>query len=68
DDLGQQVSHDADNDMGYDLSDRDDEVEFTDEESSDDEDEVVEVFRIDTNVFDFETPMCNAFKELNYLL
>ncbi|GKC76245.1 hypothetical protein Tco_1127019, partial [Tanacetum coccineum] len=31
----------------------DDEVE-----SSDDMDEVVEVFRIDTNLFDFETPMC----------
>ncbi|GKC98724.1 hypothetical protein Tco_1168999, partial [Tanacetum coccineum] len=33
----------------------DDEVELTDEESSDDEDEVVEVFRIDTNVFGFKT-------------
>ncbi|GKC98654.1 hypothetical protein Tco_1168929 [Tanacetum coccineum] len=48
----------------------DDEVELTDEESldSDDEDEVAEIFRIDTNVFDFETPMCRAFKEFNYLL
>ncbi|GJY91990.1 hypothetical protein Tco_0507772 [Tanacetum coccineum] len=48
----------------------DDEVELTDEESSDsdDEDEVTEIFRIDTNVFDFETPMCRNFKEFNYLL
>ncbi|GJX59734.1 hypothetical protein Tco_0291124 [Tanacetum coccineum] len=46
----------------------DDEVELTDEESSDDEDDVAEVFRIDTNIFDYETPLCSAFKELNYLL
>ncbi|GKA56580.1 hypothetical protein Tco_0755652 [Tanacetum coccineum] len=46
----------------------DDEVELTDEESSDDKDEVAEVFRIDTNLFNFETPMCEAFKEFNYLL
>ncbi|GJY86062.1 hypothetical protein Tco_0500088 [Tanacetum coccineum] len=43
----------------------DDEVELTDEESSDsdDENEVVEIFKINTNVFDFETPTCKAFKE-----
>ncbi|GKB28975.1 hypothetical protein Tco_0868376 [Tanacetum coccineum] len=48
----------------------DDEVELTDKESSDpdDEDEVSEIFRIDTNAFDFETPMYKAFKEFNYLL
>ncbi|GJT68961.1 hypothetical protein Tco_1028247 [Tanacetum coccineum] len=46
----------------------DDKVELTDEESSDDKDEVAEVFRIDTNLFNFETPMCEAFKEFNYLL
>ncbi|GJU62573.1 hypothetical protein Tco_1244408, partial [Tanacetum coccineum] len=61
----------ADDDMGYDPSDiywirGDDEVELTDEESSDDMDEVAEVFRIDTNLFDFETPMCKAFKEFNW--
>ncbi|GJV52670.1 retrovirus-related pol polyprotein from transposon TNT 1-94 [Tanacetum coccineum] len=70
--------HEADDDMGYDPSDAaftewlgskgDDEVELTDEESSDDMDEVAEVFRIDTNLFNFETPMCKAFKEFNYLL
>nr|GEU69934.1 hypothetical protein [Tanacetum cinerariifolium] len=48
----------------------DDEVELTDEESSifDDEDEVAKIFKIETNVFDFETPLCRAFKEFNYLL
>ncbi|GKF47526.1 hypothetical protein Tco_0137328, partial [Tanacetum coccineum] len=47
----------------------DDEVELTDEESfdSDDEDEVAEIFMIDTNIFDFETPTCKACKEFNYL-
>ncbi|GJR81661.1 hypothetical protein Tco_0152446 [Tanacetum coccineum] len=42
----------AGDDMGYDPSDirGDDEVELTDEESSNDMDEVAEVFRIDTNV------------------
>ncbi|GKE43681.1 hypothetical protein Tco_1470965, partial [Tanacetum coccineum] len=46
----------------------DDEVELTNEESSDSEDEVAKNFRIETNVFDFETPLCRAFKEFNYLL
>ncbi|GJU55525.1 hypothetical protein Tco_1229239 [Tanacetum coccineum] len=46
----------------------DDEVEITDEESSSDEDDIAEVFRIDTNIFDYETPLCSAFKEFNYLL
>ncbi|GJR99254.1 hypothetical protein Tco_0315763 [Tanacetum coccineum] len=62
--------HEANDEMGYDLSDirGDDEVELTDEESSNDMDEVAKVFRIDTNLFNFETPMCKAFKEFNYLL
>ncbi|GKD42665.1 hypothetical protein Tco_1267310 [Tanacetum coccineum] len=52
----------------------DDEVELTDEESSDpndenliDESEVAEIFRIQTNLFNFKTPTCKAFKEFNYL-
>ncbi|GKF39962.1 hypothetical protein Tco_0120023, partial [Tanacetum coccineum] len=62
--------HKVDDDMRYDPSDirGDDEVELTDEESSDDKDEVAEVFRINTNLFNFETPMCTAFKEFKYLL
>ncbi|GJX73043.1 hypothetical protein Tco_0311638 [Tanacetum coccineum] len=46
----------------------DDEVELTDEEFSNNENEIVEVFRIDTNIFDYETPICSAFNEFNYLL
>ncbi|GJW83993.1 hypothetical protein Tco_0157138 [Tanacetum coccineum] len=45
----------------------DDEVELTDEEysNSDNDDEVVEIFRIDTNVFDFETPT-NDDEDVDY--
>ncbi|GJV42320.1 ribonuclease H-like domain-containing protein [Tanacetum coccineum] len=63
----------ADDDMGYDPFDiywiiGDDEVELTDEESSDDEDEIAKVFRLDTNIFDYETPLCSTFNKFNYLL
>nr|GEV95586.1 reverse transcriptase domain-containing protein [Tanacetum cinerariifolium] len=48
----------------------DDKVELNDKESynSNHEGEVVGIFRIETNVFDFETPLCRTFKEFNYLL
>ncbi|GKE39742.1 hypothetical protein Tco_1463147 [Tanacetum coccineum] len=46
----------------------DDEVELTDEESSDNDDEIAKVFRINTNIFDYETPLCSTFNEFNYLL
>ncbi|GJT21949.1 hypothetical protein Tco_0891886 [Tanacetum coccineum] len=53
----------------------DDEVELTDEEFSDpddgnliDKDKVAVIFRIETDIFDFETPICKAFNEFNYLL
>ncbi|GJW40126.1 hypothetical protein Tco_0065971, partial [Tanacetum coccineum] len=72
DDSEQQMSHKFDDDMEYDPSDARgyDEVELADEESSDskDENEVSKFFRIKTNVFDFETPLCRAFKNFNYLL
>nr|GEY75348.1 hypothetical protein [Tanacetum cinerariifolium] len=52
----------------------DDEVEHTDEEFSDhddenliDKDEVAEIFRIKTDIFDFETPICKAFDKFNYV-
>ncbi|GJV46473.1 hypothetical protein Tco_1431009 [Tanacetum coccineum] len=71
-DSKQQMSQESDDDMEYDPSDveGDNEVVLTDEESSDsdDEDEVAKIFRIETNVFDFETPLYRAFKEFNYLL
>ncbi|GJW00681.1 hypothetical protein Tco_1555932 [Tanacetum coccineum] len=54
---------------------RSDEIESTNEEPSDleetnhdDEQEIGGIFRIETNLFDYETPLCEKFKEFNYLL
>ncbi|GJV20128.1 hypothetical protein Tco_1369148 [Tanacetum coccineum] len=54
---------------------RSDEIGPTTEEPSDleetdhdDEQEIGEIFRIKTNLFDYETPLCEKFKEFNYLL
>ncbi|GJV64147.1 hypothetical protein Tco_1474975 [Tanacetum coccineum] len=46
----------------------DDEVELIDEEFFDNEDEIAKFYRIDTNILDYETPICSAFNEFNYLL
>ncbi|GJW66038.1 hypothetical protein Tco_0117922 [Tanacetum coccineum] len=48
----------------------DDEVELTDDENIFfiNEDEIAEVFRIKTNIFDYKTTICAAFNEFNYLL
>ncbi|GJT28011.1 retrovirus-related pol polyprotein from transposon TNT 1-94 [Tanacetum coccineum] len=52
-----------------------DEIKQTNEETSDleatnhdDEQEIGEIFRIETNLFDYETPLYEKFKEFNYLL
>ncbi|GJW76235.1 hypothetical protein Tco_0137917 [Tanacetum coccineum] len=52
-----------------------DEIEPTDEGSSDledtnsdDEQEISEIFRIETNLFNYDTPLCEKFKEFSYLL
>ncbi|GJR33110.1 hypothetical protein Tco_1109342, partial [Tanacetum coccineum] len=51
-----------------------DEIEVSDDESSDlkgywsDKEETVKIFKIETDVFDYETPLCLAFNEFNYLL
>ncbi|GJZ38736.1 hypothetical protein Tco_0585299 [Tanacetum coccineum] len=51
-----------------------DEIEVSDDESSDleeywsDKEETAEIFKIETDVFDYETPLCLAFNEFNYLL
>ncbi|GJY66943.1 hypothetical protein Tco_0469181, partial [Tanacetum coccineum] len=52
-----------------------DEIEPTNEETFDleetnhcDEEEISEIFRIETNLFDYETPLCEKFKEFDYLL
>ncbi|GJT57598.1 hypothetical protein Tco_0992652 [Tanacetum coccineum] len=35
---------------------------------SDDPNDITEIFRIEGNIFDYETPFCKAFNNLNYLL
>ncbi|GJZ32347.1 hypothetical protein Tco_0577783 [Tanacetum coccineum] len=52
-----------------------DKTELTNEKTSnleetnhDDEQEISEIFRIETNLFNYETPLCKKFKEFNYLL
>ncbi|GJT69800.1 hypothetical protein Tco_1029086 [Tanacetum coccineum] len=50
-----------------------DEIEVSDDESFDleeywsDKEETGEIFKIETDVFDYETPLCLAFNEFNYL-
>ncbi|GJR75303.1 putative reverse transcriptase domain-containing protein [Tanacetum coccineum] len=52
----------------------DDEIEVSDNESSDleecwsDKEETTKIFKIETNVFNYKTPLCLAFNEFNYLL
>ncbi|GJR67965.1 hypothetical protein Tco_0014030 [Tanacetum coccineum] len=57
------------------LAGGDNEMEVSDDESfdlkeywSDKEEETAEIFKIETNIFYYETPLCLAFKEFNYLL
>ncbi|GKD01739.1 hypothetical protein Tco_1172013, partial [Tanacetum coccineum] len=38
------------------------------EGGSDVENEITEFFRIETNLFNYKTPLCIAFKEFNHLL
>nr|GEW64293.1 hypothetical protein [Tanacetum cinerariifolium] len=38
------------------------------EANNDDEQETFKIFRIETNLFDYETMLCTEFKELNFLL
>ncbi|GJZ17813.1 hypothetical protein Tco_0553936 [Tanacetum coccineum] len=52
-----------------------DEIEVSDDESSNlkkylsnKEDETAEIFKIEIDIFDYETPLCLAFNEFNYLL
>ncbi|GKF26479.1 hypothetical protein Tco_0082373 [Tanacetum coccineum] len=51
-----------------------DEIEVSDDESSDleeywsDKEETAEIFKIGTDIFYYETPLCLAFIEFNYLL
>ncbi|GJZ09120.1 hypothetical protein Tco_0543403 [Tanacetum coccineum] len=50
------------------LSDHDEEKETEEDDNLNEMDNVPEIFRIEGNLFDFETPLCEAFYEFNYLL
>ncbi|GJU94035.1 hypothetical protein Tco_1318791 [Tanacetum coccineum] len=63
DDSEQRVSHEANDDMGYDPSDVASIIHWSDKEE-----ETAKIFKIETDVFDYETPLCLAFNEFNYLL
>ncbi|GKD62719.1 hypothetical protein Tco_1300228 [Tanacetum coccineum] len=58
--------------VGYKV--RGDEIEASNDKPSDleeywsDKEETAEIFKIDTDVFYYETPLCLAFNEFNYLL
>nr|GEZ10214.1 hypothetical protein [Tanacetum cinerariifolium] len=45
-----------------------DDTSDLEETDHDDEKEIDEIFRIETNLFDYETSLCEEFKEFNYLL
>ncbi|GJS19007.1 hypothetical protein Tco_0413479 [Tanacetum coccineum] len=45
-----------------------DEIDVSDDETSNNDDEIAEVFKIDTDLFNYETLICSAFNEFNYLL
>ncbi|GKE42818.1 hypothetical protein Tco_1470102 [Tanacetum coccineum] len=45
-----------------------DETSDLEETDHDDEQEIGEIFRVETNLFDYETPLCEEFKEFIYLL
>ncbi|GJW16731.1 hypothetical protein Tco_0024167 [Tanacetum coccineum] len=46
----------------------DEELSDLEKENLDEENKIAEIFKIETNIFHFETPLCMAFKEFNYLL
>ncbi|GJS54804.1 hypothetical protein Tco_0628166 [Tanacetum coccineum] len=49
----------------YQLFDNHEEIETNED---DDPDDIAKNFKIKDNLFDFETPLCKAFNEFNYLL
>ncbi|GKB92031.1 hypothetical protein Tco_0964303, partial [Tanacetum coccineum] len=50
------------------LSDHDEEEETEEDDNPNETGNVPEIFKIEGNLFDFETPLCEAFYEFNYLL
>ncbi|GJW23912.1 hypothetical protein Tco_0037723 [Tanacetum coccineum] len=50
------------------LSDHDEEEETEEDGNPNETDNIPKIFKIEGNLFDFETPLCVAFYEFNYLL
>ncbi|GKE66458.1 hypothetical protein Tco_1520619 [Tanacetum coccineum] len=50
------------------LSDHDEEEETEEDDNPNETKNVPEIFKIEGNMFEFETPLCEAFYEFNYLL
>ncbi|GJX04567.1 hypothetical protein Tco_0190483 [Tanacetum coccineum] len=46
----------------------DDELSDLEEENLSEENEIAKIFKIEIDIFDFETPLCKEFKEFNHLL
>ncbi|GJU72867.1 hypothetical protein Tco_1264272 [Tanacetum coccineum] len=52
----------------------DDEVELTEDklldfgDTNENDDEIAEIFKIKTDIFEFESPLCQEVNEFNYLL
>ncbi|GJV31094.1 hypothetical protein Tco_1391494 [Tanacetum coccineum] len=46
----------------------DEELSDLEKENLDEENKIAEIFKIETNIFHIETPLCMAFEEFNYLL
>ncbi|GJT42771.1 hypothetical protein Tco_0951486 [Tanacetum coccineum] len=49
----------------YQLTDHNEEIEA---EEDDDPDDITNIFKIEGNLFDYETPLCKAFNDYKYLL
>ncbi|GJZ65964.1 hypothetical protein Tco_0622660 [Tanacetum coccineum] len=49
-------------------SNHDEEEETKEDDNLNETENVPEIFKIKGNLFDFETPLCEAFNEFNYLL
>ncbi|GJT21995.1 putative ribonuclease H-like domain-containing protein [Tanacetum coccineum] len=43
-------------------------LEVMEADEDDDPDDIVEIFKIEGNLFDYETPLCKTFNDFNYLL
>ncbi|GJW04101.1 hypothetical protein Tco_1562957 [Tanacetum coccineum] len=52
----------------YHLFDHNEEEEAEDDDDPDEIDNVPEIFKIEDDLFNFDTPLCIAFEEFNYLL